>query len=202
MCAWRIMSTNSENEPAPKRLVVAITGASGAWIGARLLEVLAEAGVETHLAISEWGAKTIAMETPFSLSRIEAAAHAVYDCRDMGAAISSGSFPVDGMIVAPCSMKTLSAIAHGYSDNLVSRAAEVTIKEGRRLALVPRETPLSPIHLRNMLALAELGVHMVPPVLSFYSNPETLAGAVDFIVGKLLDLFAIEHALFRRWDGK
>lgn len=183
------------------RLVVAISGASGAIYGIRLLEELHKAGVETHLIISRWAEETIRQETDYTPEAVAALANAVYDPADQGAALSSGSFPTAGMIVAPCSMKTLAAIAHGYSDNLITRAADVTLKEGRRLILLPRETPLHAIHLENMLTLARLGVAIVPPVPAFYHRPQQIMDIVDQTVGKVLDLLGLKHQLFRRWKN-
>lgn len=183
------------------RLVVAISGASGAIYGIRLLEELRKAGVETHLIISRWAEETIRQETDYTPEAVAALASVVYDPTDQGAALSSGSFPTAGMIVAPCSMKTLAAIAHGYTDNLITRAADVTLKEGRRLILLPRETPLHAIHLENMLTLARLGVAIVPPVPAFYHRPQQIMDIVDQTVGKVLDLLGLKHQLFRRWKN-
>src|SRR6187549_2673632 len=182
------------------KLIVGITGATGTIYGVRLLERLREAGVDTHLVISRWGARTLMHETPYTREQVEALATEVYAPGDMGAAISSGSFRTDGMIIAPCSAKTLGAIAHGYGDNLVHRAADVVLKERRRLVLVVRETPLSEIHLENMLKLSRMGAVMLPPVPAFYTHPVTIDDVVDQTVARVLDQFGIETTA-PRWDG-
>ncbi len=181
------------------RLIVGISGASGAIYGVRLLEELKRAGVETHLVISEWARETLRQETDYDVKQVEAMASVVYDPRDVGAAISSGSFRTEGMAVAPCSMKTLAAVAHGYSDNLIARAADVCLKEHRKLVILPRETPLNPIHLENMLTLARLGAVILPPVPAFYHRPRTVAEIIDHTVARVLDQFGVEHRLSRRW---
>lgn len=181
------------------RVIVGISGASGAIYGIRVLEELKKAGVETHLVISQWAKETIRQETDYAMEQVEALASAVYDPRDQGAAISSGSFRTSGMVVAPCSMKTLAAIAHGYADSLIPRAADVCLKEQRKLIIVPRETPLSPIHLENMLSLARIGVMIMPPVPAFYHRPQTLEEVVNQTVGRVLDQLGVEHRLSRRW---
>lgn len=183
------------------RLVVAMTGASGVVYGVRLLEVLREKNVEVHLVISEAAEKVIIHELGISRKDVEKLADHVYDVDDLGAPMVSGSFKTDGMVVIPCSMKTLAGIAHGYADNLVLRAADVTLKEKRRLVLVPRETPLSVVHLRNMLELAKQGVVMVPAMPAYYHKPRSVGDLVDYVVGKVLDCLGVEHALFRRWSG-
>ena len=181
------------------RLIVGLTGATGTIYGVRLLERLRELDVETHLVISRWGARTLAHETPYSREHIESLATAVYAPGDMGAAISSGSFKTDGMIVAPCSAKTLAAIAHGFGDNLIHRAADVILKERRRLLLAIREAPLSEIHLENMLKLSRMGAVILPPVPAFYSRPRTVADIVTQTVGRALDLFGIDAKVVKRW---
>jgi flavin prenyltransferase len=186
---------------APRRLVVAITGATGAVYGIRLLQMLKAARVETHLVVSRWGARTLIHETPHSLAEVKAMATRSYSENDQGAAVSSGSFLTMGMVIAPCSMKTLSAIAHGHNDDLVHRAADVVLKEKRRLVLVVREAPLSEIHLENMLKLARMGVVITPPVPAFYNHPETIDDLVDHTVARILDLFDI-HLETTRWSGK
>jgi 4-hydroxy-3-polyprenylbenzoate decarboxylase len=183
------------------RLVIGISGATGAIYGVRLLERLREAGVETHLVMSRWGLRTLIHETTWTRERLEGLAHATYAAADMGAAISSGSFRTDGMIVAPCSAKTVGAIASGAGENLLHRAADVMIKERRRLVLVVRETPLSEIHLRNMLELARMGVTIFPPVPAFYNKPATLDDVVDHTVSRILDQFGLESGA-PRWDGQ
>lgn len=185
-----------------KRIVVGISGASGIPLAIELLQVLHSTPfVEIHLVISDGGKKTLECESKMSLSELEALADIVYDINNIGAAIASGSFKTEGMIIIPCSMKTLAAINCGYSDNLIQRAADVTIKEHRKLILVPRECPLSPIHLRNMYELSQIGVYILPPVISFYNNPETIDDVTHHIVGKILDSFGIEHKNFIRWRG-
>src|SRR5687767_4686326 len=164
------------------KIIVAITGATGAIYGVRILERLREAGAETHLVISRWGARTLLHETPYSREQVESLASAAYAPGDMGAAISSGSFRTDGMIIAPCSAKTLGAIAHGVGENLIHRAADVVLKERRRLVLVVREAPLSEIHLENMLKLSRMGAVILPPMPAFYSRPQSIDDIVDHTV--------------------
>ena len=183
-----------------KRLVVAMTGATGAIYGVRILERLREAGVETHLVISRWGARTLLHETAYSRAQVEALAAVAYAPADMGAAISSGSFRTDGMIVAPCSAKTLAAIAHGFGENLVHRAADVILKERRRLVLVVREAPLSDIHLENMLKLSRMGAVVLPPMPAFYNHPRSVSDVVDHTVARVLDQFGL-HVGEQRWTG-
>lgn len=182
-----------------KRLIVGISGASGAIYGIRLLEVLARSEVETHLVLSEAAQKTIRMETDWTVPQVEALATVAYDLKDMGADIASGSYPSDGMVVIPCSIKSLSAIANSFNDNLLIRAADVTLKERRRLVLVVRETPLHKGHLDLMVRLADLGAILLPPVPAFYYRPKTVDELVNHTVGKVLDLFQINHRLFTRW---
>ncbi|MCS6764968.1 MAG: UbiX family flavin prenyltransferase [Candidatus Protistobacter heckmanni] len=186
-----------------RRLIVAITGASGAVYGVRLLERLRAApGWETHLVLSGSGAFTAMHELDMKRADIEALADVTHNAKDIGASISSGSFRTAGMVIAPCSMKTLAAIAHGLADNLVSRAADVVLKERRKLVLLARETPLNLVHLRNMTAVTEMGAIVCPPVPAFYARPRSLDDMVDHTVGRLLDLFDIEHEnLVRRWEG-
>ena len=184
------------------RLIVAITGATGVIYGIRLLERLRDAGVETHLVISRWGGRTMLHETPYSREQVEALAHTSYAPADMGAAISSGSFQTSGMIIAPCSAKTLGAIAHGYGDGLVHRAADVVLKERRKLVLVVREAPLSDIHLENMLKLSRIGAVILPPMPAFYNHPRTVDDVVDHTVARVLDQFGIEMPGAVRWSGE
>lgn len=181
------------------RLTVGMTGSTGAIYGIRTLEVLGGLGVETHLIMSDWAKKCVSMETDRSPGDVAALATTVSDDSNMAASVSSGTSASDGMIVAPCSMKTLAAISHGYDETLVARAAGVTIKESRRLVLMARETPLSAIHLENMLRLARIGVVVLPPVTEFYTSPKTIADIVDHGVGKCLDQFSLDHGLYRRW---
>src|SRR5262245_57260164 len=184
------------------RIIVGMTGATGTIYCVRLLERLREAGVETHLVISRWGARTLIHETPFSREQVEALASVTYAPGDMGAAISSGSFKTDGMVVAPCSAKTLAAIAHGYGDNLIHRAADVVIKERRRLVLAVREAPLSDVHLENMLKLSRMGVRIMPPLPAFYHHPATVDDIVDHTVMRLLDQCGLELPSLARWSGE
>lgn len=184
------------------RIIVAITGASGVAYGKRLLEVLSDKGIETHLIISNEAEKIISSELSSKKDDIDRMATHAYKMDDLLSPLSSGSFITDGMIIVPCSAKTLAGIANGYSDNLILRAAEVTIKQGKRLILVPRETPLSAIYLENMLKLARLGIVILPAMPAFYHNPRSISELIDFIVGKILDSFNIEHSLFKRWTGR
>ncbi|REE60719.1 4-hydroxy-3-polyprenylbenzoate decarboxylase [Streptomyces sp. 3212.3] len=184
------------------RLIVGMTGATGAVFGVRLLERLALLpDVETHLVLSRWARTTIELETGRSVREVTALADEVYAPADQGAMISSGSFRTDGMIVAPCSMKTLAGIRAGYADGLVGRAADVVLKEGRRLVLAPRETPLGEIHLENMLALTRMGVRMVPPMPAFYNHPRSVDDIVDHITARVLDQFDLPAPAARRWEG-
>src|SRR5262245_66695642 len=182
------------------RLIVGLTGATGTIYGVRLLERLRELDVETHLVISRWGARTLAHETPYSREDVESLATVVYPPGDMGAAISSGSFKTDGMIVAPCSAKTLAAIAHGFGDTLIHRAADVVLKERRRLLLAVREAPLSDIHLENMLKLSRMGAVIFPPVPAFYNQPQSLDDVVTYSTARLLDQIGIRVDA-SRWAG-
>ena len=184
------------------RLIVGISGATGVIYGIRLLERLRESGVETHLVISRWGGRTMLHETSYSREQVEALAHVTYAPGDMGAAISSGSFQTAGMIIAPCSAKTLAAIAHGYGDSLIHRAADVVLKERRKLVMSVREAPLSDIHLENMLKLSRMGAVMLPPLPAFYHKPESIADIVDHTVTRMMDQFGIEVADAARWTGE
>ncbi len=187
---------------APRRLIVAITGATGAIYGVRLLQVLRNiSGVESHLLISEAGVLNLHQEMDLKRKDVEALADVVHNVRDVGASIASGSFLSDGMIVAPCSMKTLAAIAHGLSDNLITRAADVVLKERRRLVLMVRETPFNLAHLRNMTAVTEMGGIIFPPLPGFYHRPQSIEEMVDHTLGRVLDMFALPHALTPRWQG-
>jgi len=185
-----------------KRLIVGLSGASGAVYGLRLLEVLKETpGIETHLIVSKGAEITLELETGKELADAAALADVVHDCANLAASISSGSFRTLGMVVVPCSMKSLAQIALSLNDNLLTRAADVTLKERRKLVLVPRETPLHLGHLRHMESVAEMGGIILPPSPSFYHGPKTIMDIVDQTVGKILDQFDIPHALFRRWGG-
>ncbi len=185
-----------------KRLVVAITGASGVILGIRLLQVARQAALaETHLVISAAAQATIAQETDWKVSDVKALADATWAVRDVGAAIASGSFPTVGMVIIPCSVKTLSAVANSYSADLVSRAADVTLKEGRPLVVVFRETPLHLGHIRLMERAAEIGAIILPPVPAFYARPQTVDDVVDNIVGRVLLRLGIENDLYLKWAG-
>jgi 4-hydroxy-3-polyprenylbenzoate decarboxylase len=183
------------------RLIVGISGASGTVYGVRLLEVLKNSPIETHLVMTESTRRVIELETGFTVEGIEALADEVHSNKDVGAAIASGSFKTNGMVVAPCSMKSLSAIAHSYNDTLIIRAADVVLKEGRKLVLVARETPLHLGHLRLMTQVVEMGAVLLPPMPSFYHRPDTIDDIVNQTVGKVLDQLDIDHYLFRRWEG-
>lgn len=184
------------------KLVIAITGASGVIYGIRALEALKELKVETHLIMSQWGEKTIKIETDTTGDYVRSLATRVYDEGNMAAPLSSGSFKIDGMAVIPCSMKTLASIANGLDDALVSRAAGVCIKEQRKVVVVPREAPLSKIHLENMSKLAGVpNVVIMPAMPGFYHRPKTMDDLINHVVGKVLDQFGIEHELFKRWGG-
>jgi 4-hydroxy-3-polyprenylbenzoate decarboxylase len=181
------------------RLIVAITGASGAVYAKRLLEVLRGKNVETHVIVSKAAENVIEHELEITKRDVEKLGDHAYDVEDLSAPMMSGSFKTDGMVIVPCSMKTLAAVAHGYSNNLILRAADVTLKEKRKLIIVPRETPLSAIHLSNMLELAKHGVMVVPATPAYYHKPKTVEDLVDFVVGKILELLGIEHTLYKRW---
>lgn len=185
-----------------KRLIVSITGASGVILGIRLLQVVREARLaETHLIISAAAKATIAQETEWKVSDVELLADVNYDARDIGAAIASGSFVTAGMVVIPCSVKTLSAVANSYSADLIARAADVTLKEGRPLVLVFRETPLHLGHIRLMKRAAEIGAVILPPVPAFYAHPQTIDDVVDNTVGRVLLRLGIENELYLKWAG-
>lgn len=181
------------------KIVLGISGATGAIYGVRLLEELQLRGAEVHLVVSRWGEETIRLETGREITELEKLTAQKYDISNMGAAISSGSFPIDGTIIAPCSMKTLSAIAHGFSDNLIVRAADVALKEKRPLILMPRETPLTIIHLQNMLEVARAGATVMPPMPAYYNLPESLDDIVNHWVGRVLDHLGLKHDLVKRW---
>jgi 4-hydroxy-3-polyprenylbenzoate decarboxylase len=185
-----------------KRLVIGVTGATGAVYGLRLLEMLREEeGWESHLIVSQAGALGINEELPVSLRDFEARADVVHNVRNIGATIASGSFAAEGMVIAPCSMKTLAAVAHGLADNLIARAADVMLKERRRLVLMARETPLNLAHIRNMAAVTEMGAIIFPPVPAFYARPSTLDDIVDHSCMRVLDLFGVRRNPNGRWAG-
>jgi 4-hydroxy-3-polyprenylbenzoate decarboxylase len=185
-----------------ERVVIGISGASGAILGVRLLEVLSKYDLETHLVLSDAGIRTIELETSWKIKDVKALASTVHDFNDIGSSIASGSFKTKGMVVIPCSMKTLSAIAYSFNTNLLIRAADVVLKERRKLVLVLREMPLHRGHLEAMLKVHDLGGVIMPPMLTFYQKPKTLDDMVDYVVGKVLDPLGIDHHLFRRWGEK
>ncbi len=195
------MLKSAEGHSRNVRLVVAISGASGAVYGIRALEVLKKLGTETHLVLTDAALETIRLETDYSRTEVERLASEVHAVGDISSKIASGSYRTDGMLVIPCSMKTLAGIATGYSDNLLLRAADVTIKERRRLVLVVRESPLSLIHLENMAAVTRAGAVVLPAMPSFYSRPKTVQALVDQVVGKALDLLGVENDVGGRWNG-
>ena len=184
------------------RIIVGISGATGVIYGARMLKALAACGVETHLVVTQSAIKNLLIETEYTSADLEAMAHTVYDVEDIGAAIASGSYKTDGMVVIPCSIKTLSAVANSFNYNLLIRAADVTLKERRRLVLVVRETPLHEGHLELMTKVARIGGVIMPPVPAFYHMPKTIDDLIDQTVGKVLDLFSIDGKLFKRWGAK
>jgi len=186
----------------PKRLIIAITGATGAAYGVRLLQVLRETpDIETHLVVSDAGLLNLQQELDMNRTQLEALAHVAHDVCDIGATIASGSFQADGMVIAPCSMRTLAAVAHGLSDNLITRAADVMLKERRRLILMVRETPLNLAHLRNMTSVTEMGGIIYPPLPGFYHRPQTIADMIDHTVSRVVDLLGVAHTLAPRWNG-
>lgn len=185
-----------------RRLIVGLTGATGAILGVRLLEALKDSEVESHLVVSNWARRTIEHETPYTFKQVCDLASVIHNQNNMAAEISSGSFITEGMVVIPCSMRTLGAIAHGSGENLVHRAADVVLKEHRRLVLVARESPLSELHLENMLRLSRIGVRIVPPMPAFYNHPKSIGDIVDHIVARVLDQFGIPAPFAKRWDGQ
>jgi len=191
----------SQTAATPRRLIVALTGATGTIFGVRLLETLQGTDIETHLVMSKWAVRTLVHETSYTIEQVQQLATRVYPLADQGAAISSGSFLTMGMVVVPCSMRTLSAIAHGLGDNLIHRAADVILKERRRLVLAIREAPLSEIHLENMLKLSRMGVGICPPMPAFYTRPQTIDDIVNYTVARLLDQLDIHLEVHNRWIG-
>jgi 4-hydroxy-3-polyprenylbenzoate decarboxylase len=183
------------------RIIVGMSGATGAPIGIKVLEMLRDLDVETHLIVSKWARTTIELESDLTISQVRDLASYSYGPEDQAASISSGSFRTDGMIIAPCSMKSLSAIRHGYGENLIQRAADVVLKEQKKLVLVPRETPLNAIHLENMLDLVRLGVSMVPPMPAFYNRPASVDDIVNHIATRILDQFGLDAPQAVRWSG-
>ena len=185
-----------------RRLIIGMTGSTGAIFGVRFLEALKHAGdVESHLIISKWAQRTIEHETNYTVEQVRALASVVHSPGDMGATLSSGSFLTEGMVVIPCSVRTLGGIAQGVGDHLVHRAADVVLKERRKLVLVVRETPLSEVHLENMLKLSRMGVVMLPPMPAFYNHPQSVDDVVNHIVMRVLDQFGIAAPNAKRWDG-
>src|SRR2546421_10234006 len=184
-----------------RRLIIGMTGSTGAIFGVRMLEALKASDVESHLIVSKWAQRTLEHETRYTVEQVRGLASVVHSPGDMGASISSGSFKTAGMAVMPCSVHTLAGIANGYGEHLVHRAADVILKERRRLVLLVRETPLSEVHLENMLKLARMGVTIVPPVPAFYNHPQTVGDVIDHIVARVLDQFGIAVPFARRWDG-
>lgn len=184
-----------------KKMVVGITGASGAIYGIEFLRTCNEFSIETHLILSDWAEKTIEIETSYTVSEVKSLATYNYDNDNLAAKTSSGSFQHDGMVIVPCSMKSLAAVAYGFSENLIHRSADVTIKESRRLVLVPRETPLSQIHLENMLRLSKMGVTILPPMPAMYINPKSINDVVKHTVSRLMDHLGVENNISKRWVG-
>lgn len=185
-----------------KKIIIGITGSTGSILGVRLLEILSGPNVETHLIISKWGQQTLEHETSYTYDQVTAMADVYYGPGDMGAAVSSGSFRTEGMVVIPCSMASLASISSGQGTHLIHRAADVIIKEQRKLVLVARETPLNQIHLENMLKLARMGVSIAPPMMAFYNHPKKIEAMVDHIVMRVLDQFNITVDTVPRWEGK
>jgi flavin prenyltransferase len=190
------------SETKHDKIVIGFSGASGIIYGIRLLEILHSINIQTYLIISEWAKKNIEIETDKTLEYVKSLSSVNYDNFKLDASVSSGSFLHDGMVIVPCSMKSLSSIANGYDDTLISRAASVTLKESRKLIIVPRETPLSRIHLENMIRLQEAGAIILPAMPGFYHKPSTIDEIIDHLVGKILDQLKIEHDLFKRWKDQ
>lgn len=184
------------------KLIIGISGATGAIYGIRTLQTLKAIKIESHLVLTDSAKKTIELETTFSVKQVERLADYVYDNSDIGASISSGSFKTDGMLIAPCAIKSLSALANSYDDSLLIRAADVILKEKRKLVVIPRETPLHTGHLKLLLAVAEMGAVVLPPMPAYYHVPKSIDDIINQTVGKALDQFNIEHQLFERWEGK
>ena len=189
------------DEAKPTRIIVGITGATGTIFGVRLLQMLHGSGVETHMVMSKWAARTLIHETQHTVEEVQAFASHIYQLGDQGAAISSGSFLTLGMVIVPCSMRSLAAIANGLADNLIHRAADVILKERRKLVLVVRESPLHDIHLENMLKLSRMGVVILPPVPAFYNHPQNLDDMINHVTMRVLDQFDIHLDVMNRWDG-
>lgn len=190
------------SETKHDKIVIGFSGASGIIYGIRLLEILHSINIQTYLIISEWAKKNIGIETDKTLEYVKSLSSVNYDNFKLDASVSSGSFLHDGMVIVPCSMKSLSSIANGYDDTLISRAASVTLKESRKLIIVPRETPLSRIHLENMIKLQQAGAIILPAMPGFYHKPSTIDEIIDHLVGKILDQLKIQHDLFKRWKDQ
>lgn len=188
-------------ETAPTRLVIGMTGATGAVFGVRVLQMLHGSGIETHLVMSQWATRTLTHETSLTVKDVESLATKSYRPTDQGAAISSGSFVTQGMVIAPCSMRSLAAIANGFGDNLIHRSADVMLKERRKLVLLVRESPLHEIHLENMLKLSRMGVVILPPMPAFYNHPQNLDDMINHIVMRVIDQFDTHLDIVNRWDG-
>ncbi|KAH8430883.1 UbiX family flavin prenyltransferase [Aspergillus melleus] len=184
-----------------QRIIVAMTGATGSMLGIKTLIALRHLNVETHLILSKWAEATLKYETDYTVANVRALADHVHSIHDMAAPIASGSFRVDGMVVVPCSMKTLAAVSHGFCDDLIARAADVVLKERRKLVLVTRETPLSAIHLQNMLEVSRAGAVIFPPMMTLYTRPGSVGEMIDHSVGRMLDLFGLDTGEFERWEG-
>jgi 4-hydroxy-3-polyprenylbenzoate decarboxylase len=198
---WALTKLKTGILQMPKRIVIGISGASGVIYGIRLIRLLRETDFETHLVITETGKLNIRIETGWEPDEVAAMADAVYDQGDLSAAIASGSFLTEAMVIAPCTIKTLSGIANSYTTNLLIRAADVTLKEKRKLVLVIRETPLHKGHLRLMVQAADMGAHLLPPIPSFYQKPETIDDIIDQTLGKIFDYLGIDQDLYKRWEG-
>lgn len=201
MSSRETSNSSATHQSRRKRIIVAFTGATGSILGIKALIALRRLNIETHLIISKWAESTLKYETDYTVANVRALADHVYNNHDMSAPVASGSYRVDGMIVVPCSMKTVAAINAGLCDTLIARAADVIIKERRKLLLVARECPLSGIHLQNMLSLTQNGVIIFPPVPAFYHRPSTIDDIVDHSVGRMLDLFGFDTQDFDRWEG-
>ena len=184
-----------------RRLIIGMTGSTGAIFGVRMLEALKDSGIESHLIISKWAQRTLEHETRYTVEQVRGLATVVHSQGDMGASISSGSFKTEGMVVMPCSVRTLAGIANGCGEHLVHRAADVILKERRRLVLITREAPLNLAHLRNMVQVTEMGGVIFPPVPAFYSQAKSVDDLVNHTVGRVLDLFGVEHNRIKRWQG-
>ncbi len=193
--------TDAEGRENEMKLIVGISGATGAIYGIRTLQTLKACQIESHLVLTDSAKKTIEMETTFSVKEVENLADYVHDNKDIGASISSGSYKTDGMLIAPCAIKSLSALANSYNDSLLVRAADVILKERRKLVVIPRETPLHIGHLKLLITVAEMGAVILPPMPAYYHMPKTIEDIVNQTVGKALDQFDVDHQLFKRWQG-